>query len=160
MGLVKSSPAFTSGIPKKSDTSNNNSPKGEVAKEPTGTSSQQSKKPYVIPQWKKHPLASSESKTKLVDNHTYHWCSKCRNGDGMWALHQEQAHLDDFKRYKSNNSKSSNTGTSKAVSFNVRVDKNLNASDENVPKLQVKGELLSDAKAFLMQFTDFLRGGV
>ena len=36
----------------------------------------------------------------------------------------------------------------------------LHLTEENAPKLQVKGELLSDTKAFLTQFTDFPKGGV
>ncbi len=143
MGLVK---ANSSGNSKKSK------PNDE-----TGES--KARKPYVVPDWKKVPPQSGAATTKTVDDRVYHWCRKCRNSDGMWALHKESEHVDNFKRSKSDTSKK-NTST-KAVSFNV--SDSLEDSSDDVaagPKLQVKEDLLNEAKSFLSQLTDFRTGGV
>jgi len=144
MGLVQ---ANSSGNPKKSK------PNEEK------TDNKSNRKPYIIPDWKKVPPAAGEKPRKTVDDRIYHWCRKCRDGDGMWSLHQESEHVDNFKRSKSNNSKTS-TAT-KAVSFNVSDSSEDSADDTSAgPKLQVKQDLLAEAKSFLTQLTDFPTGGV
>lgn len=157
MGIVQANSKKSKS--KKAKTTSNSS-SGEATNDLNENPSQKSKKPYIISDWKKQSPASNNSKTKLVDNRTYNWCKKCRDGEGMWALHQEQAHIDGFKRNQSKNANAGQDKKTKAVSFNVENDNDADSSDDDGPKLQVKGELLADAKAFLSQFTDFPKGGV
>ena len=150
MGLVQS----TNGSGKSKKNKNN----------PSTTSGEHGgskRKPYTVPEWKKEPPAPGASKTKIVDDRTYNWCSKCRDGQGMWALHHENAHVDNFKRNKSNASGESQTTSKKAVSFSVASDNTVDSSDDDNdgPKLQVKEDLFNNAKAYIAQFTDFHKGG-
>jgi len=122
------------------------------------TSTKSTKKPYVIPEWKKIPPNPGERNVKTVDDRVYHWCRKCRDGNGMWSLHKEGEHVDNFKRNKSDKDKKSTSV--KAVSFNVSDSSDDSTGDSKASKLQVKQELLADAKAFITQLTDFQTGGV
>jgi len=150
MGLVQ----HTNGSGKSKKTKNNPSTA-------SGDQGGSKRKQYVVPEWKKQPPGSGAPKTKIVDDGTYNWCSKCRNGQGMWALHHENAHVDNFKRNKSNVSGESQTTSKKAVSFSVANDNTVDSSDDDDdgPKLQVKDDLLNNAKAYIAQFTDFHKGG-
>jgi len=44
---------------------------------------------YKVPEWKTVVPKSDQPKEKAVDGRTYHWCGKCRDGKGLWALHPE-----------------------------------------------------------------------
>ena len=158
MGLVQASNGH--GKSKKSKSTHSSSTSDTT--ESDGNGSKKSRKPYVVPEWKKQPPASGGSKTKIVEDRTYHWCSKCRDGQGMWALHNEKTHIDNFKRNKSGSTNTTHEPAKKAVSFSVANDNVIDSSDEDGdgPKLQVKEELLSNAKAYISQFTDFRTGGV
>jgi hypothetical protein len=82
----------------------------------------------------------------MVENgKTYHWCTKCRNGKGLWALHKESEHKDFCKKSKGG----------KEVSFSADTK-----SDNGEPAIQVNKQLLTNAKAYLAQFnSDFCEGG-
>ncbi len=126
----------------------------------TGTDSvKASKRAYVVPEWKKVSPKSGEPTTKVVDNRTYHWCKKCRDGEGMWAMHD--VHVDNFKLKKNNDSNGAKQATAtKSVTFNVTGDVGGTTSQhDNELKMQVKPELLADAKAYLTQLSDFQAGG-
>jgi Zinc knuckle len=41
----------------------------------------------------------SEGTTKVVDGVTYHWCSKCRKGQGVWNMkHTTDQHIDGYRK--------------------------------------------------------------
>ena len=104
-----------------------------------------------IPAWKKAAPKDGEKKTLERNNRTYNWCTKCRNGKGMWALHRTDQHSSDFVR------KSSNSNDSKSkVTFDKDAKKD---SKEDDPAIKVRKELLSNAKSYLSQITDFQEGG-
>ena len=113
-----------------------------------------------IPEWKKQPPAEGEPKEKMVNNRQYYWCAKCRAGQGMWAMHKEQEHQDDFKaiRRQMRETHSKTEGNGKKVTFNVTKDADTDDDNPNV-QIKVKDELLNNAKAYLSQFTDFQEGG-
>jgi hypothetical protein len=105
------------------------------------------KKDAKIPDWKKIPPKEGEKKTKEKDSKTYYWCSKCRNGKGMWALHKESDHKFSFK---SNNK-------DKKVSFTAETK---NGEAKGTPTIQVSKNLMSNAKAYLARLgQDFPEGG-
>jgi hypothetical protein len=115
-----------------------------------------------IPDWKKIAPKGDEPTTITKNGKTYHWCTKCRNGKGMWALHTTEEHRGHSK---------SNSGdqTKKKVSFKSDVSTDTTKSDANSdskstptsskPSIQVKKDLLQNAKAYLAQFQDFPEGG-
>jgi hypothetical protein len=84
------------------------------------------------------------------DGKTYYWCGKCRGGKGLWALHKESDHRDNFQ-FKSKEKKDA-----KQVSFSTDTKQ----SDDE-PAISVSKNLLSNAKAYLAQFnsSDFQDGG-
>jgi hypothetical protein len=115
-----------------------------------------------IPDWKKIAPKGNEPTKTDRGGRTYHWCSKCRDGKGMWSLHPTEEHKKDFKSsYLSSNTTSSkkddlktddNSKPTKKVSFK--------ATSEDKPSISVKKDLLSNAKAYLAQFdSDFGEGG-
>jgi hypothetical protein len=108
------------------------------------------RKDAKIPDWKKKAPTSGASKTLEKDGKTYYWCGKCRSGKGLWALHKESDHKDDFK------SKSKEKKDKKQVSFSTDTKQ----SDAE-PAISVSKNLLSNAKAYLAQFnnSDFQDGG-
>jgi hypothetical protein len=109
------------------------------------------RKDAKIPDWKKQAPKTGESKTKNSNDKTYYWCGKCRGGKGLWALHKESEHKDFFK------SKSKDKKEGKEVSFSTDTKQ----SDGNEPAIKVNKQLLSNAKAYLAQFSDqdFCGGG-
>jgi hypothetical protein len=115
-----------------------------------------------IPEWKKVPPAKGESNTMERDGRTYFYCTKCRDGKGMWALHTTENHRSDFKSKQQQCPKDSKEDTStkdpeattKKVSFAAAVK-----GDSSNPSIQVKKSLLTNAKAYLAQFSDFPEGG-
>ena len=139
--------------PKKSGSSSNGN---SSSKESNGNNSKP-KNSYVVPEWKKEAPKAGEPKEKMVGNRKFYWCVKCRNGQGMWAMHQ--VHNDDFKvlkRQATSDKNISDQKTSKKVSFNVSEDKD----EDNKLQIRVKDDLLNNAKAYMSQFMDFQEGGV
>ena len=58
--------------------------------------------------------------TQTRNNKEYHWCTKCREGKGLWARHSTENHKAD---YKSNNSTSSQSnGNNSRVTFQATTD--------------------------------------
>jgi hypothetical protein len=48
------------------------------------------------PDWMIDPPANP-SETKLVDRCIYTWCTKCRQGQGLWVCrHNTETHVDDY----------------------------------------------------------------
>ena len=138
---------------KKSGSSSNGN---SSSKESNGNNSKP-KNSYVVPEWKKEAPKAGEPKEKMVGNRKFYWCVKCRNGQGMWAMHQ--VHNDDFKvlkRQATSDKNISDQKTSKKVSFNVSEDK----GEDNNLQIKVKDDLLNNAKAYMSQFMDFQEGGV
>lgn len=118
-----------------------------------------------FPEWKKTPPTGTESRSKIVNNRTYYWCTKCRDGKGLWAMHE--VHDDNFvpssqrKSYKSAlTTEQESTDSEKKVSFNTEPVVNESES-ESEPQIQVKSQLLlNNTKAYLSQFQDFQKGGL
>ena len=50
------------------------------------------KKKKRIPGWKKEAPKEVEPHTIKKGEQEYHWCSKCRQGEGLWALHKTKDH--------------------------------------------------------------------
>ena len=93
----------------------------------------------------------------MVGDRKFYWCTKCRDGQGMWAMHK--VHNDNFKllqRQAQADKNVSDEVTAKKVSFNVSE----NMDEENDLQIQVKEDLLNNAKAYMSQFLDFQEGGV
>jgi hypothetical protein len=116
----------------------------QEAKPELTSEEKQKKYEAKIPDWKK--IAPTDGKLTMVKNgKTYYWCTKCRNGKGLWALHKESEHRDYNKKSKSG----------KEVSFSTDTK-----SDDGEPAIQVNKQLLTNAKAYLAQFnSDFREGG-
>jgi hypothetical protein len=54
--------------------------------------------PYQHPTWMTEP-PSDGILAKMHDNKQYNWCSKCRQGKGLWVLrHTTNTHIDGFRR--------------------------------------------------------------
>lgn len=121
----------------------------EKDKEPTTNPSTEDsfkKRDAKIPEWKKTPPGKDDAKTIEKDGKTYHYCRKCRRGQGQWVLHKESDHKD-FK------SKSKKEG--KEVSFSA----DTKSDDGNEPAIKVNKQLLTNAKAYLAQFNQDFQGG-
>ena len=108
------------------------------------------KKPRKIPDWKKIAPKTGEPKSKVVDEKTYYWCTKCNNGEGMWVLHKEH---DESYRPKMNAANKSTSSDNKAVSYAS------DTKDHDGPTIKVNKTLLKNAKAYIAQFKDFQEGG-
>ena len=104
-----------------------------------------------IPDWKKESPKKDESKSKEKDSKTYHWCSKCRQGKGLWALHKDADHSTTWKP------ETRSKDTKKQVSYSTDTKK----SDDDEPAMTVNKKLLANAKAYLANFSnsDFQAGG-
>ncbi len=110
------------------------------------------KKRNNIPAWKLVKPKSGEPTKKVVDGKTYYFCTKCREGDGMWALHE--THDDSFvSKSKKSDSKKDEKDKHKKVAFST------DTKSDDGPAVQVKKSLLKNAKAYLAQFEDFGKGG-
>ena len=75
----------------------------------------------------------------------------------MWVMHQ--VHNDNFKlsqRQAQADKNVSDQVTAKKVSFNVSE----NTDEDNDVQIQVKEDLLNNAKVYMSQFLDFQEGGV
>ena len=112
----------------------------------SSTTSGKRKRTYEYPEWKLVAPKDDESKEKVVDKKTYYWCSKCRDGKGLWSLHPESKHTDGYKQSKSN-ADSKKSGTPK------KDNKSDNKKDET-PSVTVDSDLLKNAKAYLSRYAD------
>jgi hypothetical protein len=142
-------------------------PQGAKKQDDEDLSPEERQKRYEarIPDWKKIAPKEGEPTTIVKNGKTYHWCTKCRNGKGMWALHTTEEH-----RGKSASNHSNQSDKNKKVSF--QADTKVESSKESKetskptekqqsgPSIQVKKDLLNNAKAYLAQFQDFPKGGV
>ena len=105
-----------------------------------------------IADWKKQSPKSGESKSKEVDGRTYHFCSKCREGEGMWVLHKEADHKDNFKQV-------ARPKSAKSKSDKKKSDKKPESGND--PAIQVNKQLLDNAKSYLASLgSDFTQGAV
>ena len=100
-----------------------------------------------LPEWKKVAPKDGEAKEKEVDGRTYYWCTKCRGGKGMWALHKVH---DDNHKHKFRKNKDGKEKDGKAVSFADAAKKG-----NDSPSIQVNKELLGNARAYLAKLKDF-----
>ena len=117
------------------------------------------RKDAKIPKWKKEAPKDGEPTTKTVEDRTYHYCKKCRQGQGCWVMHTEDEHTKNFvprgNTSRPSSSSSSRSNNDKKEDKTVKFDKDT----DGAPKLKVKKQLLSNAKAYLAQFQDFQEGG-
>jgi hypothetical protein len=119
-----------------------------------------------IPEWKKVAPQGDEPTTMIKNGKTYHWCTKCRNGKGMWALHKTEDHRG-YSKPKSEEAKKkvsfqTDTSTESSKQSTPSSSKSTSSSKEKPssgPSIQIKKELLTNAKAYLAQFQDFPKGG-
>ena len=122
-----------------------------------------------IPEWKKQAPKEGESDSVKKNDKTYHWCKKCRNTKGMWALHSTDEHKGKIYKDQSNTTIEKST---KKVSFQTDTltdtpktstsktsSKGSKETKTTGPSIQVKKDLLNNAKAYLAQFQDFHEGG-
>lgn len=119
------------------------------------------RKEAKYPDWKKKGPAEGESTTKEVDGRTYHYCKKCRDGEGLWSLHKETEHTSNFKQPAKSDSKGkdSNKNNSSSSNNKKKVGFNANTKKEDGPTIKVNKDLLKNAKAYLAKFSDFQDGG-
>lgn len=137
--------------PKGKKKNDKDKPAADKKKDKTGK--EKSKNQWIVPDWKKVPPKDGESKTKVVKDKTYHWCNKCREGEGLWALHK--THDDSYKNSQSDNDKSEKKDNkTKKVAFTSDTKKN-----DDKPSVKVTKSLLKNATAYLAQFEDFGEGG-
>ena len=122
-----------------------------------------------IPEWKKQAPAEGEPDSIKKNEKTYNWCKKCRNGKGMWALHKTEEHKGKVYKDQSNTTADK---SSKKVSFKTETSNENDSSNSDSskapaskedkpsgPSIQVKKDLINNAKAYLAQFQDFHKGG-
>jgi hypothetical protein len=121
-----------------------------------------------IPDWKKIPPKDGEPDTIEKNGKTYHYCRKCRDGKGMWALHKTSEHTGkSYKDAVTNKgtkkvSFQADTSTSSSTSNSTESQSKAPSDDKqsaSAPTIQVKKDLINNAKAYLAQFQDFQTGG-
>jgi hypothetical protein len=110
-----------------------------------------------IPDWKKDP-PKDNSTTKEVHDKIYHWCGKCRDGKGQWALHKESDHRV-FKKKSEDDKATANKKVSFKAALTGEEDSDDQSTSSQEPKIQVSQSILKNAKAYLAQFQDFQKGG-
>ena len=110
-----------------------------------------------IPAWKKVDPKDGEATTMTKDSKEYFWCTKCRNGKGLWALHKTEQHTSNFQ-HKDKRKVSFQADATDAPSSSDSSAK-VESSSTKQPSIKVKKELLTNAKAYLAQFSDFQEGG-
>ena len=96
------------------------------------------------PEWKLEKPKDDSSTTKEKDGRTYHWCTKCRDGNGLWALHKTEEHKTDFKP------KGKSTEAASAPSKK----KNEKKQSSEKGQIKVSKDLMKSAKAYLARFKD------
>jgi hypothetical protein len=130
-------------------------------KEPLSKEEKAKLKESRIPAWKKQSPKDDEPTEKEVDGRTYYWCTKCRDGKGMWALHK--VHNNNFNsRSKKQTEKSvrfSNNTKDNSATQNTNTESDSGDESDSSPSIKVNKALLKNARAYLAQFTDFQTGG-
>ena len=139
---------------KDTDTSKN---KDKAKKEDLTPEEKQKRYEDRIPAWKKVAPKEDEAKEMTKDSKDYFWCTKCRNEKGLWALHKTEQHTSNFQ-HKDKKKVAFQTETSEKSSSSDSKAKE-NSSSVKQPSITVKKELLTNAKAYLAQFSDFQEGG-
>lgn len=139
---------------------NSKNDKGRADTKKDNLSSEEKQKRYEdrIPAWKKVAPKDGEPTTMTKDGKVYFWCTKCRNGKGMWALHITEQHTSNFhdKEKKKVAFQADVTDIPSSSDSNEKTDQ---SSSTKQSSIQVKKELLTNAKAYLAQFSDFQKGG-
>ena len=107
------------------------------------------KKDGNYPAWKTKAPTDGESKVITRGDKKFYWCTKCRQGKGLWSRHSEEDHKSDYRPTFNNSRPSSRQST----------NENSNNSTGNDPSIQVQKDLLNNAKAFLASRQDFQAGG-
>jgi hypothetical protein len=125
-------------------------------------SSEEKQKRYEdrLPAWKKVEPKDGESMSMTKDSKEYFWCKKCRNGKGMWALHKTEQHTSGYKpkpKKVSFQADAKSEDTPDTTSGDNKDNKPKTGPSQ--PSISVKKELLTNAKAYLAQFSDFQQGG-
>ena len=103
-----------------------------------------------LPAWKKEKPKEGDPATVERNDRKYHWCTKCRRGKGMWSMHQTTEHRGKPPNPKANNSRPQSAQSTKSTT---------EGSKETEPEIQVRKDLLNNAKAFLAARKDFQDGG-
>ena len=99
--------------------------------------------------------------TKEVDGRTYYFCKKCRQGEGLWALHKEEEHKGRSNKRTTTVSFTSDTKKDDGPSQSKEdASKESTSSAAPKPALKVSKDLISNAKSYLAHFEDFPKGGV
>jgi hypothetical protein len=128
------------------------------SKKPLTSEEKAKLKESKIPDWKKEAPKDGEATSKEVQSRTYHWCKKCRNGKGMWAMHDK--HDDNLQPSNKSKVKDGKSNTSsKSSSEKKKVSFNASTEADDSPEIRVRDDLLKNAKSYLAQFTDFQKGG-
>ena len=153
VGYLESQDGKTTKTRKTKKKKDNSKKDDEDSEKTTGKDENKEKKKGGYPEWKTIAPKEGEPTTKTVDGKEFHFCTKCRGGKGLWARHKEKDHKNGFKP---DNSKNGNSG---GQNSKQGTDKNAN-SNGNDPSIQVRKDLLSNAKAFLAARQDFQGGGV
>jgi hypothetical protein len=138
---------------KKKSNDNDATDTAATDKKPLTDEEKAKRKESKIPDWKKVAPKEGESNSIEKDGRTYFWCTKCRDGKGMWALHSTEQHTSNFKFPSSPNRSGRDK---KKVTFEAT------SQDATEPSIQVKKNLLNNVKAYLSQFNseqDFQSGG-
>ena len=102
------------------------------------------KKKFEHPEWKVTGPKEDEKQTLEKNDRTYHWCTKCRDGKGLWAMHKTDDHKD-FRKKKDNQKK---------VTFEDKKKKKEHSDKSGKKEIKVDSDLLKTAKAYLTQFKD------
>jgi hypothetical protein len=149
-------------VSKKSGQKKKNPPKDSIDKKREEVNSadvntEKKRRDDRIPDWKKDP-PKDNSTTKEMNDKTYHWCGKCRDGKGQWALHKESDHRI-FKKKSEDDKATANKKVSFKAALTGEEDSDDQSTSSQEPKIQVSQSILKNAKAYLAQFQDFPKGG-
>ena len=116
-----------------------------------------------IPEWKKTAPKDDEPTSMEKDGKTWHYCAKCRKGNGMWCKHLTKDHKDDWKPPKQTEKPDPKkkvafqTGTTEDDTTDLAAS--TSTSDSKEPEIKINKDLLKNCKAYLAQFSDFQEGG-
>lgn len=125
--------------------------KNESDADKSNGSLEKEKKTGNYPAWKLEAPKEGDAKTQMRGDKKFHWCRKCRQGKGLWARHAEEDHSDNFKPKFDNTSRPSSRQSSESSA---------NSGSNDTPSIQVRKDLLSNAKAYIASRQDFQGGGV
>ena len=93
------------------------------------------------------PPVKDDPTTKTFNKKEYHWCIKCRDGEGLWALHTTDQH----KGYTPKSTLDSKNEETKSTKSNSKVTFS-DKDDDSSPKVQVNNKVLQNARALMAQF--------